>query len=294
MKERYSPVVPSYSLCLLFPLLVTGCGWKPSPRLATGHVQWPTRTERSTHATGLRATGVRATGRSQRWGLWPTTGTALWRASPRDAARHATAQRPQVPHPRLRREPTPMSQLSSGGTFSSRRNRSQRHEGRRRSGGRHPQRGGRAHARVHFATGPLLHRTWSGPPAHHRARPQVAPKPLIAGAPVLIPPVTNQTTGAAASISPVKLLCEPTFLPVAVIITVKATKGSGPAGAQVYSRPEADAHVRQAMFSLEPERGARPRWPPWPEERRLRILARDYPYLLRELAPSARSPVCSR
>jgi hypothetical protein len=68
---------------------------------------------------------------------------------------------------------------------------------------------------------------------------QVAPKPLIAGAPVLIPPVTDQTTGAAASISPGKnCYVNPTFLPVAVILTVKATKGSGPAGAQVYSRPK--------------------------------------------------------
>ena len=87
-----------------------------------------------------------------------------------------TAQQPQAPAPAAPAGDRPQCRGSRPrGALSSRRDRSQRDEGRRRRGGRHASRGGRAHARVHLATGPLLHGTRSGAPSHHRARPARSP-----------------------------------------------------------------------------------------------------------------------
>jgi len=65
---------------------------------------------------------------------------------------------------------------------------------------------------------------------------QLAGKPLVAGLPPAVL-AADSTTGPSASIGAGKN-CYKNPLPVAgpVILTVKATKGSGPAGAQVYSK----------------------------------------------------------
>jgi len=64
----------------------------------------------------------------------------------------------------------------------------------------------------------------------------LAAKPLV---PALPPAVlaTDQTSGAAASIAPGKNCYKNPFpVAAAVVLTLKATRGSGPAGAQVYSK----------------------------------------------------------
>jgi len=65
---------------------------------------------------------------------------------------------------------------------------------------------------------------------------QLAGKPLVAGLPPAVL-AADSTTGPSANIGAGKN-CYKNPLPVAgpVILTVKATKGSGPAGAQVYSK----------------------------------------------------------
>jgi hypothetical protein len=65
---------------------------------------------------------------------------------------------------------------------------------------------------------------------------QLAGKPLVAGLPPAVL-AADSTTGPSASIG-AGTKCYKNPLPIAgpVILTVKATKGSGPAGAQVYSK----------------------------------------------------------
>ena len=64
----------------------------------------------------------------------------------------------------------------------------------------------------------------------------LAAKPLVPALPAAVL-AADQTSGAAASIAPGKN-CYKNPIPVAaaVILTLKATRGTGPAGAQVYSK----------------------------------------------------------
>jgi len=65
---------------------------------------------------------------------------------------------------------------------------------------------------------------------------QLAAKPLVATLPPAIL-AADQTSGPSASIGAGKNCYKNPFpVAAAVILTVKATKGSGPAGAQVYSK----------------------------------------------------------
>jgi hypothetical protein len=65
---------------------------------------------------------------------------------------------------------------------------------------------------------------------------QLAAKPLLPNLPLAVL-AADSTTGPSSSIAPgAKCYKNPFFVAAPVILTVKATRGSGPAGAQVYSK----------------------------------------------------------